>query len=159
MKSFIALKKSTVVDSGEIILDQDEKDAILDGSAAAIVVELENAVPLAGWLRIDLLDENHTPLFTISENSNGTDTLFFEGANVDVNGEVRSSYINQPLTVELNSSQLEMLTRTKFVIYSVSLRTSDAFLNPPRVVALRPDAWIKVRSFGSVNYRINPEGN
>jgi hypothetical protein len=159
MKSFIALKKSTVVDSGEITLDQEQRDAILDGNSAAIVVELENAIPLAGWLRIDLVDENHTPLFTISENSNGTDTLFFDGANVDVNGEVISSYINQPLTVELNSSQVEMLTSTKFAIYSVSLRTSHAFLNPPRVVALRPDAWIKIRSFGTVNYRVNPEGN
>jgi len=156
MKSFIALKKSTVVDSGEITLDQEQKDAILNGNSAAIVIELENAIPLAGWLRIDMVDENHNPLFTISENSNGTDTLFFEGANVDANGEVINAFINLPLTVELNSSQVEMLTRTKFAIYSVSLRTSDAFLNPPRVVALRPDAWIKVRSFGTVNYRVKP---
>jgi hypothetical protein len=159
MKSFIALKKSTVVDSGEISFDQDQKDAILDGNSAAVVIELENAIPLAGWLRIDLVDENHSPLFTISENSNGTDTLFFEGANVDVYGEVISSYVNPPLTIELNSSQVEMLTRTRFAIYSVSLRTSDAFLDPSRVVALRPDAWVKIRSFGTVNYRVDPEGN
>ena len=42
--------------------------------------------------------------FTISENSNGTDTLFFEGANVDANGEVINTFINQPVTVELDSS-------------------------------------------------------
>jgi hypothetical protein len=159
MKSFIALKKSTVVDSGEISFDQDQKDAILDGNSAAVVIELENAIPLAGWLRIDLVDENHSPLFTISENSNGTDTLFFEGANVDVYGEVISSYVNPPLTIELNSSQVEMLTRTRFAIYSVSLRTSDAFLDPSRVVALRPDAWVKIQSFGTVNYKVDPEGN
>ena len=157
MKSFIALKKSTVVDSGEISLDQDQKDAILDGNSAAIVIELENATPVAGWLRIDMVDENNLPLFTISENSNESDTLFFESAPVNANGEVISSYVNPSVTVELNSSQVEMLTRTKFAIYSVSLRTSDAFLNPSRVVALRPDAWVKVRSFGTVNYRVKPE--
>ena len=156
---FIALKKSTVVDSGEITLNQDQKDAILDGNSAAIVIELENAIPLSGWLRIDLVDENHSPLFTISENSNGTDTLFFKGANIDPNGEVISSYVNQPLTVELNSSQVEMLTRTKTIIYSVSLRTRDAFLDPSPVVALRPDAWVKIRSYGTINYRIAPEGD
>ena len=159
MKSFIALKRSTVVDSGEITLDQDQKDAILDGNSAAVTIELENAIPISGWLRIDLVDENHSKLFTISENSNGTDTLFFKGANVDVNGEVISSYVNQPLTVQLDPSQVEMLTRTKFAIYSVTLRTRDAFLNPSRVVALRPDSWVKVRSFGTVNYSVDPEGN
>lgn len=156
MKSFIALKKSTVVDSGEITLDQEQKEAILDGNSVAIVIELENAIPLSGWLRIDMVDENNNSLFTISENSNGTDTLFFEGANVDANGEVINTFINQPVTVELDSSQVEMLTRTKFAIYSVSLSTSDAFLNPSRVVALRPDAWVRVRSFGTVNYRVKP---
>jgi hypothetical protein len=159
MKSFIALKKSTVVDSGEITLNQDQKDAILDGNSAAVVIELENAIPLSGWLKIDLVDENHSPLFTISENSNGTDTIFFKGANIDQNGEVISSYVNQPLTVELNSSQVEMFTRTKFVIYTVSLRTRDAFLDPSPFVALRPNAWVKVRSYGTINYRVAPEGD
>ena len=154
ISSFLALKKSTVVDSSTIDLSQDEKDAIRDGNSASITIELENAIPLAGWIRMDVVDENHNFLFTISHNSNDTDTLFFNAAVVDENGEVIQPFTNPPITIELNSSQIEMMTRAKFAVYSVTLRTSDAFQNPPKIVAIRPNAWVKLRSYGTINYRI-----
>ncbi len=154
ISSFLALKKSTVVDSGTIDLSQDEKDAIRDGNSVSITIELENAIPLAGWIRMDVVDEDHNHLFTITHNSNDTDTLFFNGAVVDENGEVIQPFTNPPITIELNSSQIEMMTRAKFAVYSVTLRTSDAFQNPPKIVAIRPNAWVKLRSYGTINYRI-----
>ena len=156
ISSFLALKKSTVVDSSTIDLSQDEKDAIRDGNSASITIELENAIPLAGWIRMDVVDENHNFLFTISHNSNDTDTLFFNAAVVDENGEVIQPFANPPITIELNSSQIEMMTRARFAVYSVTLRTSDAFQNPPKIVAIRPDAWVKFKAYGSINYRIKP---
>lgn len=154
ISSFLALKKSTVVDSGTIDLSQDEKDAIRDGNSVSITIELENAIPLAGWIRMDVVDEDHNHLFTITHNSNDTDTLFFNAAVVDENGEVIQPFTNPPITIELNSSQIEMMTRAKFAVYSVTLRTSDAFQNPPKIVAIRPNAWVKLRSYGTINYRI-----
>lgn len=154
ISSFLALKKSTVVDSGTIDLSQDEKDAIRDGNSVSITIELENAIPLAGWIRMDVVDEYHNHLFTITHNSNDTDTLFFNAAVVDENGEVIQPFTNPPITIELNSSQIEMMTRAKFAVYSVTLRTSDAFQNPPKIVAIRPNAWVKLRSYGTINYRI-----
>jgi len=50
-----------------------------------------------------------------------------------------------------------MMTRARFAVYSVTLRTSDAFQNPPKIVAIRPDAWLKLRSYGTINYSIKPE--
>ena len=154
ISSFLALKKSTVVDSGTIDLSQDEKDAIRDGNSVSITIELENAIPLAGWIGMDVVDEYHNHLFTITHNSNDTDTLFFNAAVVDENGEVIQPFTNPPITIELNSSQIEMMTRAKFAVYSVTLRTSDAFQNPPKIVAIRPNAWVKLRSYGTINYRI-----
>ena len=154
ISSFLALKKSTVVDSGTIDLSQDEKDAIRDGNSVSITIELENAIPLADWIRMDVVDEDHNHLFTITHNSNDTDTLFFNAAVVDENGEVIQPFTNPPITIELNSSQIEMMTRAKFAVYSVTLRTSDAFQNPPKIVAIRPNAWVKLRSYGTINYRI-----
>lgn len=157
MKSFVALKKSTVVDSSDIELTQKQRDAIGDGNSASVVIELENAIPLSGWFKIDMVDANNNLLFTISRNSNGTDTLFFESAPVNGDGEVMSSFTNPPITVTLGSSQIEMLTRVKYAVYSASLQTSDAFQDPPTIVALRPGAWLKIRTYGTINYRIKPE--
>jgi len=157
-KSFIALKKSTLVDSTEIELSQDQKDAINKGNSAGVTIEFENAVPLSGWLKIDLLDESHNLLFTISKNSNGTDTLTFDGAVVNAEGDVVSSTVNPPVTVQLNTEEVDMLTHTKFAVFSISLETSDAFKNPPTIVAIRPSAWLKLKAYGTVNYRVNPEG-
>lgn len=157
MKSFVALKKSTVVDSSEVELTQDQKDAIRDGNSATVIIELENAIPITGWFKIDMVDEYHNTLFTISQNSDGTDTLIFEGAKVDGNGEVIGSTITPPVTVELNSSQIEMLTQAKYAVYSVTLRTSDAFYDPPKIIAIRPGAWVNVRAYGNINYRMRPE--
>ncbi|MCZ6701920.1 MAG: hypothetical protein O6940_02635, partial [Ignavibacteria bacterium] len=152
INSFLALKKSTVVDSGTIDLSEDEKDAIRDGNSVSITIELENAIPLAGWIRMDVVDEDHNNLFTITHNSNDTDTLFFNAAEVNENGEVTKPITTSPIAIELNSSQIEMMTRARFAVYSVTLRTSDAFQNPPKIVAIRPNAWLKLRSYGRINY-------
>jgi hypothetical protein len=157
MKSFVALKKSTVVDSSDIELTQEQRDNISDGNSAAIVIELENAIPVSGWFKIDMVDADNNLLFTISRNSIGTDTLFFESAPVNEEGEVIRSFQNPPITVTLDASQIEMLTRVKYAVYSASLQTSDAFQNPPTIVALRPNAWLKIRTYGTINYRIKPE--
>lgn len=156
-KSFVALKKSTVVDSSDIELTQEQRDAISDGNSAAVVIELENAIPVSGWVKIDMVDADNNLLFTISRNSNGTDTLFFEGAPVNAEGEVIRSFTNLPINVALDSSQIEMLTRVKYAVYSASLQTSDAFQDPPTIVALRPGAWLKIRTYGTIKYRIKPE--
>ena len=156
-KSFIALKKSTLVDSTEIELSQDQKDAINKGNTAGVTIEFENAVPLSGWIKIDLVDENNNRLFTISRNSNGTDTLIFDGAVVNASGEVAGSTVNPPVTVQLNAEEVDMLTRTRFAVFSITVETSDAFKNPPTIVAIRPSAWMKLKAYGTINYRINPE--
>ncbi len=157
VRSFIALKKSTLIDSTEIELSQEQKDAINEGNSASVTIEFENAVPLSGWLKIDLVDENHNRLFTISKNSNGTDTLIFDGAVVNAAGEVVGSTLNPPITVQLNAEEIEMLTRAKYAVFSVTVETSDAFKNPPTIVAIRPSAWLKLKAYGTVNYRVKPE--
>ncbi|MFC2094342.1 hypothetical protein ACFLSH_01805 [Bacteroidota bacterium] len=157
MKSFVALKKSTVVDSSDIELTQEQRDNISEGNSAAVVIELENAIPVSGWFKIDMVDADNNLLFTISRNSNGTDTLFFESAPVNEEGEVIRSFQNPPITVTLDASQIEMLTRVKYAVYSASLQTSDAFQDPPTIVALRPSSWLRIRTYGTINYRIKPE--
>jgi hypothetical protein len=156
INSFLALKKSTVSDSSTFELSQDEKDAIREGNSVSITMELENAIPLTGWLRMDVVDEDHNFLFTISHNSNETDTISFNAAVVDENGEVIKPFTNPPVTIELDSSQIEMMTRARFAVYSVTLRTSDAFQNSSKIVALRPDAWVKLKTYGTINYRVKP---
>ena len=156
-KSIFALKRSSIKDSTEIELTSDDRDAIRDGNSASFVIEFENAVPLSGWLKIDLVDENHNHLFTISKNSDGTDTLTFNAAIVDENGEVIQSTVNPPVTVELDSAEIQMLADARFAIFDVAVETSGADNDPPPIVAVRPNAWMKLRTYGKVNYRVKPE--
>ncbi|MGD8305651.1 MAG: hypothetical protein PVF17_03275 [Ignavibacteria bacterium] len=155
VQSFVAINRSTVVDSSEIELAQDQKDAIADGNSLSIVIDLENAIPLSGWFKIDMVDEFNNKLFTISNNSNNADSLYFEGASVDGEGEVTNSVVTPTVAVELNSEQIDMLTRTTHAVYSVTLETSESS-STDGTVAIRPTDWIKIRAFGKINYRVKP---
>lgn len=68
-------------------MGKDDRELIKDGSAADFVLELENAIPLGVWFKMDMMDEQNNFLFTLTKNNNGTDSIYFEPAEVDENGE------------------------------------------------------------------------
>lgn len=104
-------------------MGKDDRELIKDGSAADFVLELENAIPLGVWFKMDMMDEQNNFLFTLTKNNNGTDSIYFEPAEVDENGEVLTSTINQPIRIILDSAQVEMLSRTHSANYSVTIST------------------------------------
>jgi len=157
IKSMIALKRSNLVDSSETILNGSDRDKITNCRYASVFLEISNAIPLSTWLRIDLVDENHNHLFTVTENSNGIDSIYIDAANVDGNGEVTGPNINPPIIIELDSTRIDQLSRVHYAVYSMNVNTNDAYSNPPEFVALRPSAWINIKAYGRVKYHIDPD--
>jgi hypothetical protein len=153
-KSFLSLKSTNIQDVTSIDMDEDHRDHIKDGSNADFVLELENAIPLGLWFKMDMMDEQNNFLFTLTKNNNGTDSIYFEPAEVDANGEVLTSTVNQPIRIVLDSSQVEMLSRTHSANYSVTVSTKNANQQDPPTVSIRPSAWIKVKAFSTIRYNV-----
>ena len=154
-KSFLSLKSTNIQDITSIDMGKDDRDIIKDGSSADFVLELENAIPLGVWFKMDMMDEQNNFLFTLTKNNNGTDSIYFEPAEVDANGEVLTSTVNQPIRIVLDSAQVEMLSRTHSGNYSVTISTKNANDPDPPTVSIRPSAWLKVKAFSSIKYNVN----
>ena len=154
-RSFFALRKSTIVDTSEVELNDDNRDRIRDGRAAYLTVEIENGIPLTTWLKADMVDKNYNLLFTVTKNS-GKDSLYFLGAEVGANGEVTKKTVTTT-TLQLDSAQIQKLADAKYFIHTTSVRTRDAFNNPPPTVALRGNQKLTIRAYGGVTYFIKEE--
>ncbi|MBP9119963.1 MAG: hypothetical protein KBF59_03775 [Ignavibacterium sp.] len=154
-KSFLSLKSTNIQDITAIDMGKDDRELIKDGSAADFVLELENAIPLGVWFKMDMMDEQNNFLFTLTKNNNGTDSIYFEPAEVDENGEVLTSTVNQPIRIILDSAQVEMLSRTHSANYSVTISTKNANDPDPPTVSIRPSAWLKVKAFSTIKYKVN----
>ncbi len=158
-KSVFALKKSSIQDTSTSDLESlsgDDRDRIRDASNAQLTVEVENGVPLTGWLKIDLYDKQFNFLTTVTNNVNGTDSVKFLAADVDPNGEVAKS-VKTLNVIELDSAQVFQVSKAYNAVFHISLRTKDAFKSPPVPVAVRAKDKIKIRAFGTVKYRINSD--
>jgi hypothetical protein len=154
-KSFLSLNSTNIQDETSIDIAEDDRDYIKDGRNADFVLELENAIPLGVWVKIDLRDEQNNYLFTVTKNGNGTDSIYFAPAEIDANGEVLTSTLNQPIRIVLDSAQVEMLSRTHAANYSVTISTTNANQTNPPIVAVRPSAWIKFKAFSTIRYNVN----
>ncbi|MEO8399842.1 MAG: hypothetical protein ABI550_08530 [Ignavibacteriaceae bacterium] len=159
-KSFLSIRKSTLADTIEVNISDDDRNEISKSQAASITIEAENRIPLTAFFKIILTDENYNPLFTLSE-SQGVDSVQFTGATVDYNtGEVLESSLSTH-TFELSGEELQKFGRSRYALLSISLRTKDALdsnSNPP-FVAVHPSDWIKIKSFGQIKYHVNLDNN
>jgi len=153
--SYLALRKSSITDTSEVKLSSDSRKQIRKARRANITVEVQNGIPITTWMKISLVDSNYNPLFTIRNLANGTDSLYFAGADVTSSGD-----ISQPVTtnnsVVLDSLQVNQLSHAAHAIFSFSIRTKDAYKNPPPLVKIRPSDKIHIRAFGGVKYHLNP---
>lgn len=154
-KSYLAIKRTTVNERTAIELSQSDREEIEKGKGAEIKFEIDNGIPLTAWLQVDLSDENSNYLFTLTSNPDGSDSISFNGAEVDQNGEVISSYVNPPKSITLDESKVKLLSKAYYLNYSISFRTKDAYLDPPQIVAIRPSDWIKLKAYGKVRYKVS----
>ena len=154
-KSYLSLKSTNIQDSTSIEMGDDDRNSIQDSKHADFVLELENAIPLGIWFKMDMMDEKNNFLFTLTKDINGIDSIYFEPAQIDANGEVLNTTLNQPIRIILDSDQVEMLSRTHSANYSLTISTTNYDQLDPPIVAVRPSAWIKVKAYSTIRYEIN----
>ena len=153
--SIMALRRSTVHDSSDMnISDEKTRTKIKAAQSAYLSVNVQNGIPLDASIRVTLTDSLWNPLFTLTNSTNNSDSIFVAGASVDQNGEV-TNQTPTLLTVQLDSTQTEMLSRSYHVKYSVTVETTNASQNPPPTVAVRPGDQIKIQVYGGVKFRVN----
>jgi hypothetical protein len=158
-KSIFAVKQINYIDTLAIDLSQDDRDKIRDGVGADLNVHLENAIPIDAFVKATLTDEYYSPLFTITKNQYGVDSLQFLGGQVDNNtGQIISPTVTLN-TIKLDSTKIRQLSNARYVIISATLNTKNATNenpNPP-TVQFKSSDWLNIKCYGKVKYHIGSE--
>ncbi len=152
-KGILSISKITLTDTVEIDLTSSQRKQIRDGKGAQVNLEVENGIPLNGWLKATLVNEFYVPLFTITRNSNGTDSLQVNGASINSSGNVQAPSTSNAL-VGLTESEILMLSEAYFAVISVSVETSGFTPGNPPLVFIHANDKVKLKSYGKVTYRV-----
>ncbi len=159
-KSIFAIKQIYYADTIDINFSQEERKKINDGVGADLNANLENAIPIDAFFKVTLTDENYIPLFTLTKNQSGVDSLQFLGAQVNgITGQIIAPTVTLN-TINLNSSQIVQLSKAYHAIISTTVSTTNAGNenpNPP-TVQFRSSDWLNLKCYGKVKYHVNPEG-
>ncbi|QQS36915.1 MAG: hypothetical protein IPM56_02880 [Ignavibacteriales bacterium] len=154
-RSILSLHNAKIQDVTSLEIGQKDRDLIEDGRSADFIIEVETAIPVGMWLRLDLNDSNGNYLFTITKDITGSDSVYFEPAEVSPGGEVTASIQSQPIRIVLDSAQVEMLSRSYSADFYVTVSTKHSGNTPPVYVAVRPSAWLKIKAYCTTNYNID----
>lgn len=158
-KSIFAIKQTNFTDTLEIDLSQDDREKIRDGMGADLNIYLENAIPIDAFVKVTLTDENYSPLFTLTKNQNGVDSLQFLGSQVNNNtGQIISPTVTLN-TIKLDSAKIMQLSNAHYVIISTTMNTKNATNenpNPP-TVQFKSSDWVNIKCYGRVKYHFGSE--
>jgi hypothetical protein len=151
-RSILAVGKSTITDTLGIEISQKNREDIRNAQFSSLNLEVTNAVPVKGWVKVDFLDSLYRPTFSVRvENS---DSLILEGASVSLQtGDVTSPSFTFK-SVELTKEDIDDFADSYFMVLTVSVETSAYNSTDPPLVAIRAGDWVKVLSYGTVKYRI-----
>ena len=159
-KSSLILKKTTITDTLDVEISDDNRNEISKAQSASLTIEAENHIPLTAFFKITLADENYIPLFTLN-GSDGIDSIQFTGASIDYTTGLVTEAVSTTHSIILTGDKIQMLSKARYAFISVSVRTKDALdnnQNPP-FVTVRPSDWITLKSFGNIKYRLNSDNN
>ena len=154
-RSYLALRTTTIEEQAQVIISEIDRQDIRNGKEADIKFEIENGIPLLAWFKIDLFDENNNYLFTLTKNNAEGDSISFAAASVDGNGEVIEPNLNPDKNIMLDESRIQLFSRVHYIKYRVSFSTTNSNLNPPQMIAIRPSNWIKMKTYGKINYKVS----
>jgi len=153
--SYLSLKTSTIIDSTKFSgFSKDDRENIRKAKFVNLSVSADNGIPLTSYLQITLADSLHRRLFTVTNNSNGSDSMYIPGADVDQSGNV-SSRTPSTIIVQLDSTETLKFSEAYYAIIKVSVRTKSAYLNPPPVVKIKSTDNLVLHVNGQIKYRVN----
>jgi hypothetical protein len=158
--SRLAIKSSSIKERSELEFNEDDRKQIRNGKYADITIDIENALPLSSSLKITILDASFSPLFVLTKEGSGNETLGFTSGTIDASTGKVTGAVTTKSRIKLNEEQIEKLSRGYHAELEVTVNTegADASTNPVKV-ALRKSDWLKISTYGSLSYTIKPEEN
>jgi len=153
--SSLSLKNLTVTDTTNInSISPDDRKEIRNAKSVNLTISSDNGIPLTSYLRITMADKYYHPLFTIKNSANGSDSIYFPGAQIDQNGTAYKTTATTAV-VQLDSTKINDFADAYYAIFDVSVQTKNASQTPPQYVVIRPNDKIKILVTGNVKYRVN----
>lgn len=156
--SALAFKSSVITDTTSIEITDADGVKIKDAKSAYINISVQNGIPLNAAITFTFLDSRYNRLFSL-KNSGPDTTISFGPAAVNSSGEV-TSLTTSGLSIQLDSLQTEMLSRTRYVTYSAAVYTNTNNKDPKsdaKYVTIRPNNVLKINVYGSVKYHVNTD--
>jgi hypothetical protein len=152
-RSVLAIEKSTISDTLSLYVSEEERDHIRNAQLSNFSLDILNAIPVQGWIKVDFLDMSRNYLFSlVIENQ---DSLIIQAARINImSGEVDNPSITFRY-IDLTADDIQLLAESYFVVANVSVETSAFRLPDPPLIMLRTSDWMKVNIYGRVKYRIN----
>ncbi|MGE5812822.1 MAG: hypothetical protein ACM339_15035 [Ignavibacteria bacterium] len=158
-RGYLALKNTTVTDTLELKINGGDRESILESKKADLNISIENAIPLTASFKVVLADKDFNPLFTVSRNSLGEDSLLVNG------GEINSStgdVISPALSfhgISLNADEIRMLANSYYAIVSTTVKTKESSenLSSLQMVPIKVSNWVSIKAYGMVRYHVNPD--
>jgi hypothetical protein len=131
----------------------------LESKKADLNINIENAIPLTASFKVVLADKDFNPLFTISRNSLGEDSLLVNG------GEINSSTgdVISPASsfhgISLDADEIRMLANSYYAIVSTTIKTKESSenLSSLQMVPIKVSNWVSIKAYGMVRYHVNPD--
>ena len=160
-KSIFAIKQTNFIDTVEIDISQDDREKIRKGVGADLNIYLENAIPIDAFVKATVTDENYIPLFILTKNQDGIDSLKFLGSQVNSGTGQIISPTTTLNSIILNSDKVLQLSNAHHIIISTTVNTSNAGNenpNPP-TVQFKSSDWLNIKCYGKVKYHVGSEGN
>lgn len=154
--SILAVAKSTVTDTLELDIKEDDREEIRKAKSGSIDLQITNALPVTGWVSVSFMDSLYnTTLIVRIENS---DSLMIEGAGINIQtGEVTvpSTTIK---TLEISEQDIINFSNAYYFSTSVTVETSEYNSNDPPLVKIKASDWMRINIIGKVRYEVRDLG-
>jgi hypothetical protein len=152
-RSILAIGRSTISDTLNIYISNDERDELRNAQLTNFSLDILNAIPVRGWIKVDFLDSLRNHVFSLKVENE--DSLMIQAAPVDIStGEIISPGITFRY-IDLTREEILLLAEAYYVVANVSVETSAYRETDPPLVIIRASDRMKVNLYGRVKYHVN----
>jgi hypothetical protein len=138
-------------DTSNIDISSETRKDIDRASYGRVTFEVANALPTSIELTLDMLDSQRKKILTLPKALQAP--VAVSAAPVDALGRVVVP-ASSTTYLELTSDDIDKIRQTQYVVYSLSVETSNGGTVPVQFVTTDS---VHVRAYSTLNYRVNSE--
>lgn len=147
----VAVTGGSLRDSSDVDLTDDDRTEMKKVTGGSLILEIQNGIAFDASISARVYDENNNFLMNLPPNRTPNDTLIHvQAATVNSSGKV-SAATSSSVSFSLNQSEVELLTKSKYIISKISFYTSG---NNGSTVEFKTSDAITIKAYGSLNYTV-----